>query len=139
MPGGRQAARTFPHGSPADAGRSKSFCAFPGNEKETKIQSTKVPSFHSCNNFYFGNGPRPKLSTAFDFQVKPIVSSKGGAIHKQGRANLAKCVASLVAHNEKVKTKIDSFTRFIYKVKIKKWKCAEMKRFFLRAFESSVV
>jgi len=32
--------------------------------------------------------------------VTPVLSSKGTAIHKQGRASIAKCVASLVANNE---------------------------------------
>merc|ERR1719334_2659572 len=32
--------------------------------------------------------------------VNPILTPKGAAIHKQGRANIAKCVASLVSHSE---------------------------------------
>ena len=31
--------------------------------------------------------------------VNPVLGPRGGAIHKQGRANIAKCVASLVARN----------------------------------------
>jgi len=32
--------------------------------------------------------------------VNPILGGKGGTVHKQGRANIAKCVASLVGHSE---------------------------------------
>jgi len=32
--------------------------------------------------------------------VNPVLGPKGGNIHKQGRANIAKCVASLVCHSE---------------------------------------
>merc|ERR1719232_1448318 len=32
--------------------------------------------------------------------VNPVLGGKGGSIHKQGRANIAKCVASLVSHSE---------------------------------------
>jgi len=32
--------------------------------------------------------------------VNPVLGSKGSTIHKQGRANIAKCVASLVSHSE---------------------------------------
>ena len=31
----------------------------------------------------------------------PVLGAKGGNIHKAGRANIAKCVASLVSHSEK--------------------------------------
>ena len=34
--------------------------------------------------------------------VNPVMSAKGGMIHKQGHASIAKCVASLVDSNEKV-------------------------------------
>lgn len=33
--------------------------------------------------------------------VTPVLGGKGGSIHKQGRANIAKCVASLVCHSER--------------------------------------
>ena len=33
--------------------------------------------------------------------VNPVLGGKGGSIHKQGRANIAKCVASLVSHSER--------------------------------------
>ena len=33
--------------------------------------------------------------------VNPVLGGKGGTIHKQGRANIAKCVASLVSHSER--------------------------------------
>ena len=32
--------------------------------------------------------------------VNPILTPKGAAIHKQGRANIAKCAASLVSHSQ---------------------------------------
>jgi len=32
--------------------------------------------------------------------VNPILTQKGSAIHKQGRANIAKCAASLVSHSQ---------------------------------------
>ena len=32
--------------------------------------------------------------------VNPILTQKGAAIHKQGRANIAKCAASLVSHSQ---------------------------------------
>merc|ERR1719150_1780756 len=34
--------------------------------------------------------------------VNPILTQKGAAIHKQGRANIAKCAASLVSHSQTV-------------------------------------
>ena len=33
--------------------------------------------------------------------AQPVLGAKGGNIHKAGRANIAKCVASLVSHSEK--------------------------------------
>ena len=33
--------------------------------------------------------------------AQPVLGGKGGSIHKAGRANIAKCVASLVSHNER--------------------------------------
>ena len=32
--------------------------------------------------------------------VTPVLGARGGAIHKQGRANIAKCAASLVSHSQ---------------------------------------
>merc|ERR1719341_1170041 len=48
--------------------------------------------------------------------VNTVLGGKEGTIHKQGRANIAKCVASLVSHNVReavgvVKLFMGNFTR----------------------------
>ena len=36
-----------------------------------------------------------------DLLAHPLLGAKGGNFHKAGRANIAKCMASLVSHSEK--------------------------------------